>query len=244
MSRVFLLGIPIDALSMRQTIQMLLHFLASDRPRHVMTPNNEMLVESTRNPRFRNLLKKSDLNLPDSQGLRLMARWTCQRIPERVTGVDTVQELCRHLDERHTVFLLGARPGVAELASQALRRANPNLVIVGTFSGNPLPEYSLEIIHAINASQPHVLLVAFGSPMQDFWIEEHLGKLPSVRVAIGVGGTFDFIAGVRARAPRFVQLIGFEWLWRFAQQPSRWKRMWNAVVVFPYLVIRHGRRHP
>lgn len=239
-SRVHLFGVPIDAVTQSEAVTALQGFLKLPQQHHVITPNNEMLVESRKNPRFREVLQQSALNLPDSQGLLFAARWTGQRLPERVTGVDTVQALCGSLDESHPVFLLGAGEGVAEKAAAILWQRNPRLKIVGTFSGNPRLEYAQAIINAINASQPHLLLVAFGAPAQDLWIADYLSKMPSVRVAMGVGGTFDFIAGVKKRAPVFIRTIGLEWLWRFIQEPSRWRRMWRAVIVFPCLVIRGG----
>lgn len=248
-SRVHLLGVPIDALTMLEAVALIRAFLDESPPayagatvgRHVMTPNNEMLVEAAQNPRFKHVLQHSALNLPDSTGLLLAARWAGQRIPWRVTGVDTVQALCVSLDERHPVFLLGAGEGVAEKAASVLQSRNPHLKVVGIFSGNPRSEYADQIINAINASQAHLLLVAFGAPRQDLWIAEHLPKMPSVRVAMGVGGTFDFIAGVQKRAPAFVRQIGLEWLWRFVREPSRWRRMWRAAAVFPWLILRYGR---
>ena len=243
-SRVHLFGVPIDAVTQSGAVAILREFLASGASHHVLTPNNEMLVESTKNPRFKDLLQRSALNLPDSQGLLFAARWTGQHLPERVTGVDTVQALCQTLDESHPVFLLGAGERIAEAAAAVLRSKNPRLNIVGTFSGNPRPEYSEEIINGINAAQPHLLLVAFGAPVQDFWIAEHLHQMPSVRVAMGVGGTFDFIAGIKKRAPTFMRSLGLEWLWRFLLEPRRYRRMWRAIVVFPWLVVTHGsQRH-
>lgn len=239
-SRVHLLGVPIDAVTKQEAVQALIRFLDEGGAHHVITPNNEMLVESTKNSRFKEILQQSALNLPDSQGLLFAARWTGKRLPERVTGVDTVQALCQTLDERHPVFLLGAGESIAEKAAAVLQSQNPRLKIVGTFSGNPRPQYSQDIIRGINAAQPHLLLVAFGAPAQDLWIAGHLSRMPSVRVAMGVGGTFDFVVGVRKRAPVFIQQIGLEWLWRFIQEPSRWKRMWRAVVVFPWMIIRGG----
>lgn len=211
--------------------------LAAPRQHHVMTPNNEMIVEAQKNHPFRQVLAKSDLNLPDSQGLLFAARRTHQHLPERVTGVDTVQALCKSLNEHHPVFLLGAAPGVAEKAAWALHCNNPRINIAGTMSGSPQAGDAETIIREINEAKPHLLLVSFGAPQQDLWIHKHLAQMPSVRVAMGVGGTFDFIAGVKKRAPLFIQRIGLEWLWRFAQEPSRWKRMWRAVVVFPFLVL-------
>jgi N-acetylglucosaminyldiphosphoundecaprenol N-acetyl-beta-D-mannosaminyltransferase len=236
--RVTLLGVPVDALTKEAAVSTILQMLSEPRAHHVMTPNNEMLVEASRNPSFKEILQKSDLNLPDSTGLLWAARKTHQYLPERVTGVDTVTALCRTLDASHPVFFLGAGEGIGERAAAVLKSQNPQLNIAGTFSGSPNDEDAAILLQKIQAAQPHLLLVAFGSPKQDIWISQHLHQMPSVRVAMGVGGTFDFIAGTKKRAPAFMQKLGLEWLYRFVQEPSRWKRMWNAVVVFPWLVIR------
>lgn len=236
-SRAHVLGIPIDAVTRKEAVEKLCDMLKGQAQCHVMTPNAEMLVEASRNPGFAKILKSSALNLPDSQGLVWMAQLKGQYLPERVTGADTVEELCKTLHGGIRVFLLGAREGVAQKAADALREKNPDLNIVMTMSGSPRGEDVEKILIAINGISPHLLLVAFGAPAQDIWIDQNLKHMPSVRVAMGVGGTFDFLAGVQKRAPKILQNIGLEWMWRFVQEPSRWKRMWNAVVVFPTLVI-------
>ncbi len=243
-SRVIILGIPVDAVTGGRAIQILRGFLASPGRHHVMTPNNEMLVRASEDPAFARLLRSADLNLADSTGLLWAARQTGQYLPERVTGVDTVERLCGELGPETPVFLLGAAPGVAEKAAEALRRKNPRLNIRGTLSGSPSPSDAPTIVETINASAAALLLVAFGAPAQDRWIADHLSAMPSVRVAIGVGGTLDFLASVQIRAPRWMQKIGLEWLWRFIQQPTRARRMWNAVIVFPWLILRYGRNGP
>lgn len=230
--RPTLLGIPLDSVTMPEALARMQSMLASGGQHHVMTPNSEMLVEASKNKRFADVLRGSALNLPDSQGVVWFGR-----LPERVPGVDVVARLCASLDERHPVFLLGGAEGVAWRAAAILRAQNPSLKVVGTHAGSPRPEDASEILRRINEAQPHLLLVAFGAPQQDLWIAEHLAQMPSVRVAMGVGGTFDFLAGVRKRAPRWMQSLGLEWLWRFVQEPSRWRRMWRAVIVFPALVI-------
>ncbi|MDD4287093.1 MAG: WecB/TagA/CpsF family glycosyltransferase [Candidatus Peribacteraceae bacterium] len=212
--------------------------------RHVMTPNNEMLVEAAHREDFRQLLNSTDLNIPDSTGLIWMARLTGQRLPERVTGVDTVTALCGSLTEETPIFLLGAKPGIAETAAQNLMSRNPRLRVVGCFTGSPREEDAPAIVQMIRAAAPHLLLVAFGAPAQDLWIARHLKEFPSVRVAIGIGGTFDFLAGVRKRAPVWMQKTGLEWLWRLIREPRRIGRIWRAVVVFPLLVLRYGRNAP
>jgi N-acetylglucosaminyldiphosphoundecaprenol N-acetyl-beta-D-mannosaminyltransferase len=218
--------------------------LAEEWMHHVMTPNSEMLVEASRNVKFRTLLQTRDLNLPDSAGLLMMARWTRQSLPERVTGVDTVIALCRELTEETPVFLLGGKPGVAEHAAEKLMRENPRLRITGCFAGSPSDADVAEILDQIRKAAPHLLLVAFGAPLQDLWIEKHKKEFPSVRVAMGVGGTFDFLAGTQVRAPLWMQRLRIEWLWRLSQEPRRFKRIWRAVVIFPLLILRYGRKAP
>jgi N-acetylglucosaminyldiphosphoundecaprenol N-acetyl-beta-D-mannosaminyltransferase len=173
-----------------------------------------------------------------------MARWTGQFLPQRVTGVDTVTALLNDLGPEHPVFLLGGAPGIAERAAAELTKRNPRLVITGTDGGSSAENDASRIITKINAAKPHLLLVAFGAPAQDLWIDHHLKDMPSVRVAMGIGGTLDFIAGTQKRAPHCMQSVGLEWLWRFVRQPSRWMRIVNAVIVFPWLVLRHGKDAP
>ncbi len=244
MKRVVLLGVPIDAVTQAQAVETIQHFLQTNKHHHVMTPNSEMLVASAASLSFRDLLNCSALNLPDSAGLLWAAKKTGQHLPERVTGVDTVQALCKVLPATHSVFLLGAGPGIAAKAADVLRRRNPALVIAGTYEGSPKPEEAKEIIARIHEAKPHLLLVAFGAPAQDEWIDAHLKKLPSVRVAMGVGGTFDFLAGIQKRSPILFQKLGLEWLWRFVQEPTRARRMWNAVIVFPRLIRKYGKEEP
>jgi len=237
--RVRLLGIPIDPVTQEQAIDRLLTLLEEQGSHHVMTPNSEMLVESHNNQKFFSVLREASLNLPDSVGLLWMARMTGQKLPQRVTGVDTVTQLCRVLREEHPVFLLGGKQDVAEEAAQELRELNPHLCIVGTHAGSPSENDAPDVIEQINASGAHILLVAFGSPKQDLWIAEHLNDFSSVRVAMGVGGTFDFIAGEIKRAPKMFRALGLEWMWRLIQEPKRIGRIWRAVVVFPLLCLRY-----
>lgn len=239
MSRVLLLGISLDALTSPETLDWLRAFLRDGKQHHVATPNNEMLVEAHRNPAFRVVLNRTDLNLPDSTGLVLMARLTGQRLPQRVTGVDTVQRLCAQLNEDTPVFLLGAGEGIAERAAKVLQERNARLRISGALSGSPSDADAPAILETIRNAAPAILFVAYGAPAQEFWIDKHLKDLPSVRIAMGVGGTFDFLAGTQKRAPAFLRSIGLEWAWRFFFQPSRYKRMWNAVIVFPALVMKN-----
>lgn len=236
-----LLGVPLDPVTQQEACQQIQASLEKNAFAHVVTPNSEMLVAAYKNQSFRDLLNRTDLNLPDSAGLLKAARWTKQRLPERVTGIDTVTHLCSQLSNEHPVFFLGAGEGIAEHAAAALKEQNPALQIAGCYAGSPDPSEANAIIEKINASGAHLLLVAYGSPQQDVWIDQYRDQLTTVRVAMGIGGTFDFLAGAIARAPVWMQKAGLEWLWRLMKQPSRWKRIWTAVVVFPWLVTKNPK---
>ncbi|MBI2524175.1 WecB/TagA/CpsF family glycosyltransferase [Candidatus Peregrinibacteria bacterium] len=244
MSRVTILGIPVDSVTQEEAVRTLHRFLDEGRAQHVMTPNGEMLTEAARNSVFHAVLRRSALNLPDSVGLLWMARWTGQKIAERVTGVDTVVQLCERLDGCCPVFLLGGAEGVGGRAAETLCARNPRLRVVGITAGSPREEDVGEILRRINEAKPRLLLVAFGAPQQDLWIDRYLSAMPSVRVAMGIGGTLDFLAGVQKRAPFAMQRLGLEWLWRLMREPSRFRRIWNATVIFPWLVMKYGRGNP
>ncbi len=229
---------------MDEAVTSIHRLLTQHRQHQIVTPNSEMLVEASKNSAFRSVLQRSSLNFADGAGLLLMARFTGQKLAHRVTGTDTLQLLCKNLGPEYPVFLLGAAPGIAERAAQELRARNPRLKIAGTFAGSPDDSDSADIVARINAADPALLFVAFGAPRQEMWIAKHLSSFTSVRVAMGIGGAFDFIAGVQKRAPSLLRSMGLEWLWRVIREPKRIGRIWNAVVVFPLLVLRHGKEAP
>lgn len=241
MQRVQILGVPIDAVTIDFAVNRITAMLSAGK-HHVATPNNEMLVSAHKDDIFRSVLSSTDLNLPDSTGLLWAARVTGQHLPERVTGVDTVERLLQSLGSEHPVFFLGGRNGVGVRAAGKLKIENGKLKIF-TYEGSPSKEEAPEIIKRINESGAHLLLVAYGAPAQDIWINQYLLQLTSVRVAMGVGGTLDFLAGDIRRAPKWMQRVGLEWLWRLLLQPSRIVRILTATLVFPLLVLRSKKNH-
>ncbi len=238
--RVFILGVPVDRVTLSEALVLASDFIASDRAHHITTPNPEMLVEAARNPDFRHVLLTSHLNIPDGSGLLWAAKHQGSLLPERVAGVDFLMLLCEKINQ--PIFFLGAQPGVAERAATALKVQYPHLAIAGTFSGSPRESESSDIVKRINDSGATVLFVAYGAPAQDVWIHRHLPSMPRIRIAMGVGGAFDFIAGVRIRAPKWMRHCHIEWLWRLMQEPLRLKRIFNAVVVFPWMVFMKSLR--
>jgi N-acetylglucosaminyldiphosphoundecaprenol N-acetyl-beta-D-mannosaminyltransferase len=140
-----------------------------------------------------------------------------------------------------SLFLLGAQPGVAEEAAVILQRRYSGLNIAGTYAGSPNPAENEGIVERVNESGAEILFVAYGAPAQDKWIDRNREKLQGVRVAMGVGGSLDFITGRAQRAPQWVQRLGLEWLHRLLREPWRWRRM-KALPRFVLLVLINGRR--
>jgi N-acetylglucosaminyldiphosphoundecaprenol N-acetyl-beta-D-mannosaminyltransferase len=121
------------------------------------------------------------------------------------------------------LYLLGGALGVADRAAAILQARYPGLVVAGAFPGSPAPDEENDIVERIRAARPDMLFVAFGAPAQDLWIARNQPRL-QVPVAMGVGGSLDFVAGVTRRAPEWVQRIGLEWLYRLIREPWRWRR--------------------
>ncbi|MGQ9666885.1 MAG: WecB/TagA/CpsF family glycosyltransferase [Anaerolineae bacterium] len=244
-TRVFLLGIPVHLVTPEEAIRRLESFVVDGRPHHVVTVNPEFIMTAQRHAKFHRVLNAAHLALPDGIGVVWACRLMGYPLRQRVTGVDTVQAIARLAVRRGwSLFLLGAAPGIAERAAAVLQQANPGLKIAGTYAGSPAPAEEEHIAGMIRAASPHFLFVAYGAPQQDLWIARNLERL-AVPVAMGVGGTFDFLAGRARRAPVWMQRAGLEWLYRLIQEPRRWRRM----LALPRFALRvlweHGiRRRP
>ncbi len=236
---VRILGVRVDDVTMAEALGWVEAFIAEGTPHQITTVNPEFVVAAQHNAPFSVVLEGADLALPDGIGLLWASRLLGQPLRERVAGSDMVPEMARLSAQRgYRLYLLGAAPGVAERAADALRRDYPGVQVVGTYAGSPDPCEEDDIIARIVAADPDVLLVAYGAPRQDLWIHRNLARL-GVPVCMGVGGALDFIAGVAVRAPRWMRRAGLEWLHRLWRQPWRWRRM-LALPRFAGLVIRQS----
>lgn len=225
-SPVTILGVPVHPVTMAAALAHLRRCLTGDRLCQVCTPNPEFVMHAQRDAAFMAVLQAADLNIPDGIGLVWAGRRLGRPMPQRVAGSDLVYELAALCAaERQRLFLLGAAPGVAERAAAALKARYPGLTIAGAYAGSPAEAENDAIVARINAAAADVLYVAYGAPQQDLWIARNRDALPTVRVALGVGGALDFIAGDVPRAPRWVRRIHLEWLYRLLLQPWRWRRM-------------------
>ncbi|MDO8505045.1 MAG: WecB/TagA/CpsF family glycosyltransferase [bacterium] len=237
----YILGVKVDSVTCAQALVRVEDMLGDGGQHIITTPNPEFIVAAQRDSQFRAILNRASLALPDGVGLMLASRLLGTPLQERIAGSDFVLDIARIAAERgHTMYLFGSRGEVAQRAAKKLQSQFPNLKIVGADPGPeptdlPTTSYSL---HTLQDAAPDILFVALGHGKQEKWIAEHLSELPSVKIAMGVGGAFDFIAGKIQRAPRLFQLLGMEWLWRLLRQPKRLPRIFRAVVVFPLLVCR------
>lgn len=244
---MYILGVKVDNLNKKEVLAKMDEFLNSEEQHYITTPNPEIVLRAQKDEEYQDILNYADLAIADGVGLILASifffGWRgCIR--EHIRGVDLVEWLfVRKVNNQTKFFLLGAGAGVADLAAKKIKEQYPNLSIVGSASGPQLDanghpkddkerKMNEKVIEKIGQSGAEILLVAFGAPKQEKWIYNYLAQIPSVKIAIGVGGTFDFLAGKIKRAPQIWQETGLEWLWRLIQEPKRWRRIYNAVIVF------------
>lgn len=205
----------------------------------IVTVNPEFIMAARRDHVFRAVLEQADLATADGIGVILAARLLGRPLRERVTGIDLVDGLAARATPTMRFFLLGAGPGIAQRAGASLQARYPECVIAGHWSGSPRPEDVGEALTRIREAGATVVLVAYGAPEQDCWIDRYRSELAGcgIVLAVGVGGAFDFLAGEVPRAPELVRRLGFEWLFRLIRQPWRWRRQ-LALPLFAALVLR------
>src|SRR3954468_6243886 len=227
--RIRILGVAVDNVTEAEAIERITGFVTDGLPHQVATVNPEFVMEARRNSAFRRVLATADMATPDGFGLLLAARLRGNAFRSRVTGVALTELIAaRAAAQGWSLFLLGAAPGVAERAAEALQRNHPGVRIAGCYAGSPRRDDESALRARIIAAQPTVLLVAYGPPAQELWIARSQPLL-RVPVAIGVGGVFDYLAGETPIAPAWMRRFGLEWLYRLIHQPRRWRRILVAV---------------
>ncbi len=218
------MGLPINSMSASKTVDTLESMILSGGTHQVCAMNIDTWLNALADPHLHRIVAGSSLVFPDGMPLVWAAGLLGCPLAERVTGVDLVPRLAELSARKgYKIFLLGAKPGVAERASRLLERNYPGVQIVGTFAPakeNLMHMDHTEILRQIHAVSPDILLVAFGNPKQEKWIWMHRKRL-GVPLAMGVGGSFDILVGDMLRAPRWVQKCGLEWAMRLLQEPVR-----------------------
>ncbi len=238
-ARVEVLGCPIDALDMGQTVEAVLGSIRAGRPlRHVVV-NAAKLVNMRRDPALRASVLGCDLINADGQSVVWAAKLLGRPLPERVAGIDLMGRLVEAAArEGLRVFLLGARREVVEKVAQHYERTYGPGLVAGFRDGYFTEAQEPEVARQIGQSGAHILLVAISSPKKEIFMDKYQDLL-RVPFTMGVGGSFDVVSGLTRRAPLWMQRVGLEWLFRLAQEPGRmWKRYLVTNSWFIYLVFR------
>lgn len=242
-----ILNIKISTFSKVEVLSFIKNNLFNNNKIFIATPNPEFLLEASKNEKFKNIINNTDLNIPDGAGLIWASKFlnTNPLIKERIAGSDLTQEIIKISKELNKkIFLLGGNSlDQLECVKNKIGSNSISGYNVGFLKDdwdNEL-KYDLNkndlLLQEINNSEAEIIFVAFGAPKQEYWINDNLDKLKNIKLAIGIGGTFDFISGHKKRAPLWMQKINLEWLFRLIQEPSRYKRIFNAVVVFPIRIL-------
>jgi N-acetylglucosaminyldiphosphoundecaprenol N-acetyl-beta-D-mannosaminyltransferase len=243
---VDILGVRVDDVTLAEALDLAAGWLRQDRPRLVVTPNAEFVMRAQRDLAFRKVLNSADLAIPDGFGVVWASRVLGNPLREQVPGTDFAEGLVRLAGDRYRVFFLGAGPGVAEAAARRLAARYPGLRVAGAYPGSPHPAADAEVLAVLSRARPiDILLVAYGAPKQEFWLARNLARV-GAKVGVGVGGAFDFFSGRVPRAPAWVRRAGFDWAFRLAVQPWRWRRQ-LALPAFALQVLWHrltGHRAP
>ena len=243
-----ILGVPVAAVDLAGAVEGIAGMIAQGGHHQVVTVNPEFLVAARYQPAFGAVLRRAALATADGAGVVLAARLLGTPLRGRVAGTDLVVALARRgAREGWRIFLLGAAPGVAERAAAVLGREAPGSRVVGTWAGSPRLADESAILARLAEARPDLLLVAYGAPAQELWLARNLRRTPAT-VGIGVGGAFDFLAGVTPRAPDLLRRAGLEWAHRLWREPWRARRMlalpaFVALVGRAYLAHRLLRGH-
>lgn len=259
--RLKILDVPIDNLSRKETLNKISGFLKKPDQNLVTTPNPEMLVDADNDWFFKEIFYRSKLNIADGFGLVLAAKYLYKQKLNRYPGTDLMLDIC-HLAEQEnkSIFLLGSRQEVLKKLTEKLLRLYPQIKIVGDEAGLKIcvqqnnqnkrvwhnefltglnfdEKENQKIIDLINHTKPDILFVAFGHIKQEKWLISFLNKLPSVKVAMGVGGAFNYLSGQIKRAPKAIRYCGLEWFWRLLSNPKyRTQRVFKATFEFLRLI--------
>jgi N-acetylglucosaminyldiphosphoundecaprenol N-acetyl-beta-D-mannosaminyltransferase len=232
---VWVWGLPLTPLTRSETLDLVARMINERRPRFFVTANLHYSMLTDRDPRLRAVNERAAFIVADGMPLVWASRFGAIPLPERVAGADLVPALCeRAAAAGHRVFFLGGEAGIAEEAARRLTERFPGLQVAGTEAPpfRPLTAGENEVLIArVRAARPDLLFVAFGQPKGEFWLVRHHEAL-GVPVSVQIGASLDFVAGRARRAPRWLQRLGMEWLYRLWREPGRLVRRYAENLIF------------
>ena len=237
--RIDILGIGFDDLTLTGAIDRACDMLDQPRNHMIVTPKSEIVYMARNDQKLKDTLNRADMVVPDGIGVVQASRTLKTPLTQKVAGVELGEGLVERLSKSgRGLFLLGAKPGVAQAAADKLCEKYPGLVISGVRDG--YFQQDGPVVDEINRSGAQVLFVCLGAPKQERWMEEHADELHT-RLMLGLGGSLDIFAGVAKRAPEIWIRLGLEWLYRLMKQPSRIGRM-LALPKFTLAVRQYARK--
>jgi len=233
LGRVDILGIPVDKITEKELLEKIINFINEKRFHLIVTINSENATKALENKIFLDVIKNADLVIPDGIGIIFASKILSDKLPERIPGIDLSYKLLEISNEKgYKIVLIGGKEGVAEGAKENLKKIFPNLNIAMTYNGYFNEDEEKKIVEEIQKIEPDILLVGMGSEKQEIWIWNNREKFKNIGVCIGVGGTLDIWAGKKKRAPKLVQKLGLEWLYRVIIEP---KRIFRVLKIFNFL---------
>ncbi len=236
MNRVNVLGVGIDNLTLSEAVDKALSLISEHRCAYMVTPNPEIVMAAWDDPKVSKAIENADLVIPDGVGVMQAARILGTPLREHMPGIDAATEIIKRLASRGgSVFLYGARPGVAEKAAERMKQRFPGLVICGTNDGYGNDDGA--VVSKINAAKPDFVMVCLGVPKQELWMAKHAAKLDAGLMA-GLGGTIDVFSGQVKRAPLIWQRLKLEWLYRCFEEPKRFRK----IKRIPQFIIKAWRK--
>jgi len=235
--RVRILDCPIDNLSLKETLRVIEEFIKSGRPHQHVVINADKILKLRKNKKLRQVVESCDLINVDGQPIRWAARLLGISLKEQITGIDLMEQLLKLSSRKgYSVYFLGAREEIVRKVVETYRNKYSSLKISGWQDGYWESDEEKKVVQDIKRTRSEILFVAISSPKKEFFIRGYMDEM-QVPFSMGVGGSFDIIAGIKKRAPKWMQKCGLEWLFRLCQEPRRlWRRYLIGNPIFLWLV--------
>lgn len=249
MDSMKILTVPINRVDMNEALEKAASFIETKGCNMIITPNSEIVMIARENQELMNTIEIADMVVPDGIGLVMASKIIKKPLKERVTGIDLMENILKYCNKnKKSIYLLGAKPGIATAAAENIQKKYPDLKVSGTYHGYfkghhvgmPDHEEELKVIEEINSQKPDVLFVAFGAPKQELWMNYYKDRIDT-RLMMGVGGSLDVYSGTIKRAPKIYQKLGLEWFYRLIKEPWRYKRM-ASLPLFVLEVLKRKER--